>query len=110
MEKKYSSSTENSSTDDAKEEILSCWGRFMLIFSRPRNNRKLKNVGSSSTSFSFSKSKKRAQQSGAFRYSPLSYAQNFDDGHEWEADDEEFLYRGFSSRYAAPFSSESTNN
>ncbi|KAI3465173.1 hypothetical protein Pfo_021836, partial [Paulownia fortunei] len=92
------SSSENT---DAKEEMLSCWGRFMLIFSwkrSPKNNRKLKYVGSSSTTFSFSKSKKRAQPSGAFRYSPLSYAQNFDEGHDWETDDQDSLFRGFSSR------------
>jgi len=40
---------------------------------------------------------------GGFRYDPLSYAQNFDDG-KWEEDDEESLGRGFSARYAAPSS------
>ncbi|KAH6764966.1 hypothetical protein C2S52_013975 [Perilla frutescens var. hirtella] len=102
MEKKYSSS------DDEREESMqvSCWGRFMLTFSRSTNQRKLKN-GSSSSNFPFSK-KKSKKQSNAFRYSPLSYAQNFDDGLEWEADDQDSLFRGFSSRYAAPFSSQST--
>ncbi|KAL8490377.1 hypothetical protein ACS0TY_025556 [Phlomoides rotata] len=88
MDQKHSSSFEK-----AKEEILSCWGRLKLIISR---SRKPKNVP-------FSKSKNRAQQSGGFRYSPLSYAQNFDNGNERENDDQESLFRRFSSRYAAPF-------
>ncbi|KAK7352966.1 hypothetical protein VNO80_18398 [Phaseolus coccineus] len=37
---------------------------------------------------------------GGFKYDPLSYAQNFDEGVK---DDEE-LHRGFSARYAAPSS------
>ena len=39
---------------------------------------------------------------GGFKYDPLSYAQNFDDG--LLEDDEESLQRGFSARYAAPSS------
>lgn len=76
MDEKYSK---------AKEEILSCWGRLKLIISCRR------------------KSKKRAQQCSAFsfRYSPMSYAQNFD---EWEEnEDKDSLFPSFSSRYAAPF-------
>ncbi|KAL1546808.1 hypothetical protein AAHA92_23357 [Salvia divinorum] len=105
MNHKYSS-PDDSVADDAREDQMhSCWGRFMLVFSRSRNQRKLKNSSNSNNSscfisFPFSKSKERGKQSDAFRYSPLSYAQNFDDGIEWEADDQDF--RGFSSRYAAP--------
>lgn len=40
---------------------------------------------------------------GGFRYDPLSYAHNFDDGYG-EDDLQGSLYRGFSSRYAAPLS------
>lgn len=102
----------NSSSDDTREEMVSCWGRFKLIFSR--STKLIKNADSGSGSgcinFPFSKSKKRVKHSDAFRYSPLSYAQNFDDGVEWEADDQhDSFFRGFSSRYAAPFSSQSTN-
>lgn len=104
MKYKYSSPD---GEDDAREDQMhSCWGRFKLVFSRSRNQRKLKdsssnnNNSSSFISFPFLKSKKRGKQSEAFRYSPLSYAQNFDDGIEWEADDPDF--RGFTSRYAAP--------
>lgn len=40
---------------------------------------------------------------GSFKYDPLSYAQNFDEGGGWEEEEEgEGSYRGFSSRYAAP--------
>ncbi|KAL2250028.1 UNVERIFIED_CONTAM: hypothetical protein Sindi_2476500 [Sesamum indicum] len=86
------------------EEMSSCWGRFILMLSR--KSRKAKN---SSSCFSFSKSKTRAQQFGAFRYSPLSYAQNFDEGHEWEDEDQDAFFRGFSSRYAVPVSSNHEN-
>ncbi|KAJ7965871.1 Asialoglycoprotein receptor 2 like [Quillaja saponaria] len=36
---------------------------------------------------------------GGFRYDPLSYAQNFDEG--WRDNDEDSSTRGFSARYAA---------
>ncbi|EHA8590523.1 hypothetical protein COCNU_scaffold019918G000010 [Cocos nucifera] len=40
---------------------------------------------------------------GSFKYDPLSYSQNFDEGGGWEEEEEaERSYRGFSSRYAAP--------
>lgn len=104
----------NSSSDDTRsQEMVSCWGRFKLIFSRSK--KLIKNADDSSgggggINFPFSKSKKRVKHSDAFRYSPLSYAQNFDDGVEWEADDQnDPFFPGFSSRYAAPFSSQSTN-
>jgi len=38
---------------------------------------------------------------GGFKYDPLSYAQNFDEGL---VEDDEELHRGFSARYAAPSS------
>ncbi|KAI6689199.1 hypothetical protein NL676_026027 [Syzygium grande] len=43
---------------------------------------------------------KPAGGAGGFRYDPLSYSQNFDDG-SWHADGDA-RSRGFSSRYAAP--------
>ncbi|KAK7351547.1 hypothetical protein VNO77_11089 [Canavalia gladiata] len=60
---------------------LSCWGRVKL-------------------KFPWAKRTSSYKPAGGFRYDPLSYAQNFDEG--WMEDDEESLYRGFSARYAAP--------
>lgn len=40
---------------------------------------------------------------GGFKYDPLSYAQNFDEG--WDHDDEISTRAAFSTRYAAPNSS-----
>jgi hypothetical protein len=63
--------------------LFSCWGHLKLkIPWKRRTNNTYRHVG-------------------GFRYDPLSYAQNFDDG-TWEEDDEESLGRGFSARYAAP--------
>ncbi|KAK7410435.1 hypothetical protein VNO78_01216 [Psophocarpus tetragonolobus] len=61
---------------------LSCWGRF-----------KLKLPWAKRTGY---------KPVGGFKYDPLSYAQNFDEGGV--EDDEEFVHRGFSARYAAPCS------
>ncbi|GAB4839494.1 hypothetical protein Ancab_029018 [Ancistrocladus abbreviatus] len=44
---------------------------------------------------------KKPKPRGDFKYDPLSYAQNFDDG-VLEDDDGEYYNRGFSSRFAAP--------
>ncbi|KAB2076656.1 hypothetical protein ERO13_A06G050000v2 [Gossypium hirsutum] len=43
---------------------------------------------------------KRKDQKNRFQYDPCSYALNFDEGDDKEADD---LLRGFSSRFTAPF-------
>ncbi|CAA2995321.1 Hypothetical predicted protein [Olea europaea subsp. europaea] len=83
------SSSRNREDEDEEEEDkekfkVSCWGFFKEMFSllslRNRTNRKL--------------------PAGNFRYSPLSYAQNFDEGNN-----EDDSYGSFSSRYAAPSSS-----
>ncbi|KAK4390851.1 hypothetical protein Sango_2148400 [Sesamum angolense] len=108
MAQKYSSPEKSSG--DPEDEMSSCWGRFVLILSRKRGPRKSRKAKNSSSCFSFSKSGRRAQQFGAFRYSPLSYAQNFDEGHEWEDDDQDAFFRGFSSRYAVPVSSSADSN
>ncbi|KAK7282918.1 hypothetical protein RIF29_12039 [Crotalaria pallida] len=60
---------------------LSCWGRLKLKLPWAKQRSTYKHVG-------------------GFRYDPLSYAQNFDEGN-WVEDDEESLSRGFSARYAA---------
>uniref|UniRef100_A0A5K1C0P5 Uncharacterized protein n=1 Tax=Nymphaea colorata TaxID=210225 RepID=A0A5K1C0P5_9MAGN len=38
---------------------------------------------------------------GSFRYDPLSYSQNFDEG-TWEMDEEEHQCRGYMARFALP--------
>ncbi|KAK8600937.1 hypothetical protein V6N13_059315 [Hibiscus sabdariffa] len=83
-----------------EEELLSCWGRFKLKL--PWTRRKLRSLGYSITAAFRAK---RARPVGGFKYDPLSYAQNFDDGYGYgcaDDDPEGAVYRGFSSRYAAP--------
>ncbi|KAF5749564.1 hypothetical protein HS088_TW04G01534 [Tripterygium wilfordii] len=48
--------------------------------------------------------KKRLQRNNKFQYDPQSYALNFDGGIDEEEDDD--LIRGFSARFAPPFSAE----
>lgn len=62
---------------------LSCWGRLKMKLPWTKRTSSYKAVG-------------------GFKYDPLSYAQNFDEG--LVEDDEESLHRGFSARYAAPSS------
>ncbi|XVE60641.1 hypothetical protein DITRI_Ditri05aG0144200 [Diplodiscus trichospermus] len=81
-----------------EEELLSCWGRLKLKL--PWTKRKIKSLGNSITA---AFKAKQSRPVGGFRYDPLSYAQNFDDGCG-DDDIEGSLYRGFSSRYAAPSS------
>ncbi|KAK6913143.1 hypothetical protein RJ641_022744 [Dillenia turbinata] len=38
---------------------------------------------------------------GKFQYDPLSYALNFDEGQNGNLDDDNYVYRNFSSRYAS---------
>ncbi|KAI4969603.1 hypothetical protein ZWY2020_000517 [Hordeum vulgare] len=42
--------------------------------------------------------RRRVAAAGEFRYDPLSYALNFDDGASDDAEDAAFRYRNFSSR------------
>ncbi|KAB2082838.1 hypothetical protein ERO13_A05G217100v2 [Gossypium hirsutum] len=81
-----------------EEGLLSCWGRLKQKL--PCTKRKIKALGNSITA-AFMPRKPRPV--GGFRYDPLSYAHNFDDCN---GDDylQGSLYRGFSSRYAAPLS------
>ena len=79
-----------------EEGLLSCWGRLKLKL--PWTKRKIRSLGNSITAAFRAK---QPRPVGGFRYDPLSYAQNFDDGCG-DDDTEGALYRGFSSRYAAP--------
>lgn len=75
---------EKSSSPTSKREggLLSCWGRLKVKLPWKRRTSSYSPVGD-------------------FRYDPLSYAQNFDEGNCVE-DDEESVHRGFSARYATP--------
>ncbi|GMI77356.1 hypothetical protein HRI_001404900 [Hibiscus trionum] len=76
-----------------EEELLSCWGRLKLKLP-------WRSLGNSIRAAFRAK---RPRPVGGFKYDPLSYAQNFDDGNE-DDDPEGAVYRGFSSRFAAPSS------
>lgn len=89
----------SSASRKTKEEgLLACWGRLKLKL--PCTKRKIKAFGNSITAAFMPK---KPIPVGGFRYDPLSYAHNFDDGYG-EDDLQGSLYRGFSSRYAAPLS------
>ncbi|KAG7971929.1 hypothetical protein I3843_07G159600 [Carya illinoinensis] len=75
-----------------KEGLLSCWGRFKLKL--PWTQQRVRSPNT--------RSRVVGKLGGRFKYDPLSYAQNFDEG--WDDDDEEVYQRGFSARYAAPSS------
>lgn len=68
--------------------LASCWGNLKLMFQWRRKKRFSKQIRGNKCSF---------------KYDPLSYAQNFDEGC-LDEDDEDSSFRGFSSRYAAPSS------
>ncbi|WCJ35660.1 hypothetical protein M5689_016904 [Euphorbia peplus] len=120
MERNSSSSTSpRNGEEEEKEGPFSCWGRLKLKLPWTKKRR----IGSSSSSSSNSRAnlttqrrrsgwkimrvfdtrKTRAGGGGGFRYDPLSYAQNFDEGL-LDDDDEDALFRGFSSRFAPPSS------
>lgn len=79
------------------EGLLSCLG--CLKFKLPWTGQRA--VTSSSTS-TYPRKRGVDKLGSRFRYDPLSYALNFDEG--WDDDDEEVFQRGFSARYAAPSS------
>ncbi|MBA0567705.1 hypothetical protein Goklo_005633 [Gossypium klotzschianum] len=94
----------SSSLSPNEEQLLSCWGRLKLKL--PWTKRKIRSLGHSITAAFRAK---RPRPVGGFKYDPLSYAQNFDDGYG-DDDPEGALYHGFSSRYAAPSSRSVTDN
>lgn len=86
--------------------LLSCWGRLKLKLPWTKRRtwdtdtrRRQSSVGCNIAATL--RNKRRPKPAGGFRYDPLSYSQNFDEGC-WDDDTVESLSRGFSSRYAAP--------
>ncbi|MED6130828.1 hypothetical protein PIB30_004245 [Stylosanthes scabra] len=88
MERNNNNIPSSSPRSKVEGGLLSCWGclKFKLPWRKRSAGAAYKSVG-------------------GFRYDPLSYAQNFDEG--CVEDDEESLRRGFSARYAAPSMSSS---
>lgn len=84
-----------SSPRNAEEGLFSCWGclRLKLPWTTRRRTRRY-------ASAIRPRGRGNKHDTGGFRYDPLSYAQNFDEG--FDEDNEEFCQRGFSARYAAP--------
>ncbi|XP_048331143.2 uncharacterized protein LOC125422859 [Ziziphus jujuba] len=76
------------------EGLLWCWGCLKLKLPWSRSRRTRSRCSSTKQRIS------RLKAVGGFKYDPLSYAQNFDEG--FDEDDEEYTQRGFSARYAAP--------
>ncbi|KAK9270421.1 hypothetical protein L1049_026000 [Liquidambar formosana] len=94
-------SSSHQSIDDSK--LVSCWDRFKLKLPWRRrkgsNTTRKRSVGRNIiTAFKT----KPPKPGGGFRYDPLSYSQNFDDGR-LDDDDDDSSYRGFSSRIRCPF-------
>lgn len=109
MMERTSASPKN--TDDEATGLLSCWGRLKLKlpWRKPRiwrDTRRRAQQRSVCFNIGAAFRAKNPKPAGGFKYDPLSYAQNFDDGC-WDEGDVDSLSRGFSSRYAAPSSSTS---
>ncbi|EXC01178.1 hypothetical protein L484_025556 [Morus notabilis] len=79
------------------EGLFSCWGclKLKLPWKRSRITRRY-------TTISRGHVRSKSGTGAGFRYDPLSYAQNFDDG--CDADDRDLSHRGFSARFVAPLS------
>lgn len=125
---RYSNGDDHSSRrrggEEEEEEIAgttSCWGRLKLMLPWKRRSKRVhrimqENNNSSSMDMEcggggrfnrIKRPQKRIrgkQKDGSFRYSPLSYAQNFDEWVEENEDDSSVLVHNFSSRFAAPSS------
>ncbi|CAI9116101.1 OLC1v1017167C1 [Oldenlandia corymbosa var. corymbosa] len=123
---KYSTSIQEAENNIRREEkgrLNSCWGRLKLMIPWTRSKKSRRNhhhhhrnslmhgagnmmmiSGCDCVSVSETCCIGHKPPAISFRYSPSSYAQNFD---EWVADidDEQSILVDFSSRYAAPHSS-----
>ncbi|KAJ4836181.1 hypothetical protein Tsubulata_044063 [Turnera subulata] len=96
-----------------EEGLLSCWGRLKLrlpwtkrriISSNSTGNRK-GSLGCNIAAALMRRANRRQKPAaGGFKYDPLSYAQNFDEGC-WDDDIEDGFNRGFTSRLAPSSSS-----
>ncbi|KAJ0967162.1 hypothetical protein J5N97_024079 [Dioscorea zingiberensis] len=69
--------------------FFSCWGKLKHVFPWRRLRRNVRR-----------RRRRVSVKRGSFKYDPLSYSQNFDDGGKDE--DEENSSRGFSSRFVVP--------
>lgn len=87
--------TSPTNADEAAGTLFSCWGCLKLKL--PWTTRRRTRRGYTSAI-----RLRSSRGTEGFRYDPLSYAQNFDEG--FDEDDQEFSQRGFSARYAAPAS------
>lgn len=85
------------SPKNTNQGLLSCWGCLKLKLPWTARLRRYTNTRQRSI----------RNPGAGFRYDPLSYAQNFDDG--WDEMDEDSSKRGFSARYAAPSFNSSGN-
>ncbi|MCL7045884.1 hypothetical protein MKW94_015640 [Papaver nudicaule] len=104
----------NSSPREGEDNSFSCLGclRLKLPWSKDRGNTTgitrhtssdSSNVFSSNLESVFMIKPKQRKPKGGYKYDPLSYSQNFDDGGNWDDnnhDVEDYSHRGFSSRYA----------
>lgn len=93
------------SGDEEEEEekgLLSCWGNLKRRFPWRKGRRNSRRRVGRKIIEAF-KPKRHKRDFSSFRYDPLSYAQNFDDGC-WDEDCEDCSHRGFSARFAVPYS------
>lgn len=102
----------SNSIEETKRGIFSCWGRLKMKLPwtkrriRSNTNKKSQRSNGSTpldcTSMA-SLATVQPKPVGGFRYDPLSYSQNFDDGC-WKDDLESSSHRSFVARYSAPLS------
>lgn len=88
-----------------KKLLVSCWDRFKLKFlwrGRSCSSTRKKRVGCKSCDVTEALSTRRRKSSISFKYDPLSYAQNFDDGYSVD-ENLDSASRALSSRFPAPF-------
>ncbi|KAK1300417.1 hypothetical protein QJS10_CPB13g00290 [Acorus calamus] len=88
-------SFEEQQQSEVETGLCSCWGQIRLLFDPWKKMRR-----QASLRWGLILSKPRQPERGSFRYDPLSYARNFDDGRL--DDEEDNINHGFSLRFAAP--------